>query len=57
MRSMFEVSDTLPQVELALKEGSIPYKYYSVNLYSKPAFFEEQINPTGKVCGDSRGTA
>lgn len=37
------------QVELALKEGGIPYKYYSVNLYDKPEFFAEQINPVGRV--------
>ncbi|KAG6370914.1 glutathione S-transferase [Boletus reticuloceps] len=37
------------QVELALKEGNIPYKYYSVDFDNKPAFFAEQINPIGKV--------
>ncbi|KAF8449033.1 thioredoxin-like protein [Boletus edulis BED1] len=37
------------KVELALKEGNIPYKYFSVDLTNKPAFFTEQINTIGKV--------
>ncbi|KAF8552145.1 glutathione S-transferase [Imleria badia] len=37
------------KVELALKEGNIPYKYFSIDLRNKPAFFTEQINPVGKV--------
>lgn len=48
--SVFDICNIGPQIELALKEGNIPYKYYSVDLYNKPAFFT-QINPADKVCG------
>ncbi|KAF9237786.1 hypothetical protein BU15DRAFT_88606 [Melanogaster broomeanus] len=39
----------ISQIELALKEGNISYKFFNVNLFDKPAFFAAEVNPVGKV--------
>lgn len=33
-----------------MKEGNIPHKFFEVNLFNKPAFFADKVNPVGKVC-------
>jgi len=44
-----KVSPFSERIELALREGNIPHKYYAVNLSDKPTFFAAEVNPVGKV--------
>ncbi|KAF9226200.1 glutathione S-transferase [Gyrodon lividus] len=45
----FKASPFSEKIELALKEGNIPHKFFSVDLFDKPAFFAAEVNPVGKV--------
>jgi len=45
----FKSSPFSEKIELALKEGNIPHKFFEVNLFNKPAFFADKVNPVGKV--------
>ncbi|KAH7913483.1 glutathione S-transferase C-terminal-like protein [Hygrophoropsis aurantiaca] len=37
------------KIELALAEANAPTKLYEVDLFNKPEWFAEKINPTGKI--------
>ncbi|KAF8839578.1 hypothetical protein BDN67DRAFT_969781 [Paxillus ammoniavirescens] len=45
----FKASPFSEKIGLALKEGNIPHKYFEVDLFNKPAFFADKVNPVGKV--------